>query len=75
MSRSFRKGRHPGNIARAQQSWSCDHLSPIEHVRAADPAAERLDLAPEPAPTAPVPCALDGALALSVTLEADEVDL
>ena len=32
MSRSFRKGRHPGNIARAQQSWSCDHLSPIRNT-------------------------------------------
>lgn len=32
MSRSFRKGRHPGNIARAMQGILCDHLSPIRNT-------------------------------------------
>lgn len=32
MSRSFRKGRHPGNLARAAQGCMCDHLSPIRNT-------------------------------------------
>lgn len=53
------------DLARA----TVDRAMPLAADAAAEPAPEL-----EPVPAAPIPCALDGAVALSVTFEDGEVD-